>query len=135
MSEIEPESDPADTDELSEDEAFEIALDDHPQLKRMFLDDSLPEEMEDGHGNVWSPMAHLSLHAAIECQIANDDPSGITNLTQQLDASGIDHHEIRHLLGDALAQVLWDAVNEDHDFNVEKYMALVRKIVRDVSSP
>lgn len=121
-------------DRLSEEDAFEMALDDHPDLKRMFLDDKLPDEMKDANGNVWSPMSHLALHAALECQIANDEPLGMREAANKLERSGIDHHEIRHLFGEALAHEVWESAQHDSDIDESRYMKHVREIVRDVTT-
>ena len=53
---------------------MEIALRDHPELRRGFETDALPEQLTDDTGNVWNPRVHLTLHATTERQIANDEP-------------------------------------------------------------
>ena len=51
-----------------------IAVRDHPDLRRALESGSLPEELTDEQGNAWNPRVHLTMHAIVERQIANDDP-------------------------------------------------------------
>ena len=40
---------------LSEDEAFEIAFRDHPELRKAFETGTMPEEITDEEGDAWNP--------------------------------------------------------------------------------
>jgi hypothetical protein len=112
-----PENEP-----LTEDEAYEIALNDHPDLREQLDNDTLPDELVDDDGNVWSPRSHLAIHTVIERQIANDEPRGIAQIARRLAESGVDHHEIRHLMGVPLTEQIWNVTHEGVEFDERQYM-------------
>jgi hypothetical protein len=69
-----------------------------------FLDrDYVPE---DGQSN---PFLHLSLHLAIEEQLAIDQPPGIRAEFGRLLASRGDRHDALHALLECLGEILWRA--------------------------
>jgi hypothetical protein len=109
-------------DELSEDDAYERACEMHPDLNRMRLNGTLPDEMVDGEGNVWSPRMHIDMHAIIERQLANDDPSGIADRAIAYEREGkLDSHEIRHALASAVSEQLWYMSKEGCPFDSQRY--------------
>ena len=61
---------------LSEDEAYRIALNDHPEYKRMIDEGNLPDEIVDEEGNAMSPRAHLAMHQIVERQLASKTNPG-----------------------------------------------------------
>ncbi len=115
---------------LDEDAAWLIAVDDHPELKDDFEDGKLPDELEDENGNVWNPHMHLSLHAILECQIANDEPAGVRQAEKQLIDAGVDRHESRHLLARPLTEQLFEMTKNEAKFNEEIYMQEIAEIVK-----
>jgi hypothetical protein len=111
-----------DQEELSEDEAFELAWEMHPDLNRMRLKDTLPEEMVDGEGNVWSPRMHIDMHVIVERQLANNDPDGIADRAIKYEREGkLDSHEIRHMLAAAVSEQVWYMSKEGRPFSSERY--------------
>ena len=117
-----------DQDELSEDDAIEIAWEMHPDLNRMRLSDTLPDEMDDGEGNVWSPRMHIDMHAIIERQLANNDPDGIADRAIGYEREGkLDSHEIRHVLASAVSEQLWYMSTESCPFDCQRYIDNVER--------
>ena len=112
----------SDDEKLTEDQAWEIAVRDHPDLRRALESDSLPEELVDDQGNAWSPRLHLTTHAIVERQIANDDPRGVATISKQLANAGVSHHEIRHIMGQAVSTQMWYMMQEGCPFDEERYM-------------
>lgn len=55
-----------------------------------------------------NPFLHLSMHLAIEEQLAIDQPPGIRALVQQLTARG-DEHGAHHQTMECLGRVLWES--------------------------
>jgi hypothetical protein len=55
-----------------------------------------------------NPFLHLSMHLAIEEQLAIDQPPGIRAVFQQLTARS-DEHGAQHQTMDCLGRVLWEA--------------------------
>lgn len=81
----------------------------HPEYHALLADEarSLHEEftVEQGRTN---PFLHLSMHLAIEEQLAIDQPPGIRAVFQQLAARG-DEHSAQHQTMECLGRVLWEA--------------------------
>ena len=65
--------------------------------------DYLPESGE------MNPFLHLSLHLAVEEQLAIDQPPGILPLFQRLVEKTGSEHEAKHLVLECLGETLWQA--------------------------
>ncbi len=118
-----------DEDGLSEEEAWEIALRDHPEYRKAIEKGTLPDEITDEHGNVMSPRAHLAIHVSVERQIAADTPDGIASIAQDLERCGVSHHEVRHLIGEPLAAQMWYMTKEGCPFDERRYLAELHETV------
>jgi hypothetical protein len=115
-------------DELSEDDAYERACEMHPDLNRMRLNGTLPDEMVDGEGNVWSPRMHIDMHTIIERQLATNDPAGIADRAIAYEREGkLDSHEIRHALASAVSEQLWYMSKEGCPFDCERYFVDIKR--------
>ena len=111
-----------DQDELSEDDVFELAWEMHPDLNRMRLNGTLPEEQVDDEGNVWSPRMHINMHVIIESQLANNDPDGIADRAIKYEREEkLDSHEIRHVLAAAVSEQIWTMSKERCPFDRQRY--------------
>lgn len=114
---------------LSEDEAWEIALNDHPEYREGIEDGTLPEEILDERGELMNPRLHLTLHTIVEKQLASDEPKGIAEIARELAARGVSRHNIRHLMATPLAEQLWAMQTEGAQFDEDEYLAHLRDIV------
>ena len=114
---------------LGEDEAWEIALNDHPKYRQLLEDDKLSEELAGENGEVMNPHLHLTMHSMIELQIAKDQPQGVAAIARQLEELGVSGHDIRHEMGRPLAEHMWHMLKEQHPFEEGWYLAELRKIV------
>ncbi len=54
---------------MSEDEAYTIALNDHPQWRQQLEDETLPDEIMGDDGEPMSPRMHLTIHTIVERQL------------------------------------------------------------------
>ncbi len=115
--------------ELSEGEAWEIALNDHPELRRAMDENTLPDEIVDADGNVMNPRLHLTLHAMVERQISADEPPGVAAIARELAQRGVSHHEIRHAIGQPLTEQIWYMQKEGCPFDEERYLHQLQGIV------
>jgi len=115
---------------LSEDEAFEIALRDHPQWQQALENDELPDEMIGEDGQNMNPRAHLQIHAVVERQIAHNEPRGVVAVAQELARLGLSRHDIRHEIGNVLTEHIWYMTNEGCPFDEGRYIAELREVVR-----
>ena len=100
----------------------------HPDLNRMRLSGTLPEEQVDGAGNDWNPSMHIDMHAIIERQLANNDPRGIADRAIAYEREGkLDSHEIRHALASAVSEQLWYMSKEGCPFDCERYFVDIKR--------
>jgi hypothetical protein len=84
-------------------------VDSHPEYQAL-LDDpdsAIGTDFSIGRGES-NPFLHLSMHLAIEEQLAIDQPPGIRAVVQQLAARG-DEHSAQHQTMECLGRVLWEA--------------------------
>ncbi|MCR4411097.1 MAG: DUF1841 family protein [Thermoguttaceae bacterium] len=119
----------ADRRELSEAEAFEIALSDHPEYAGPLARGNLPHEIVDEHGNLMSPRLHLTMHAVVERQLAADDPKGVVAIASELDSLGFSAHDIRHEIASVLAEEMHTMLSGGQVFDEARYLAKLRAAV------
>lgn len=115
--------------DLSEEKAMEIALRDHPQWRRAFENDTLPDEVIGEDGEPMSPRLHLSMHVIVERQLAADEPPGVRAVARQLEKLGLSRHDIRHEIGRVVAGHTWYMLTERCEFDQQRYLADLRKLV------
>jgi hypothetical protein len=115
--------------ELSEDEAWEIALNDHPEYRDGIEGGTLPEEVLDERGELMNPRLHLTLHTIVEKQLAADEPKGMAEIARELAALGVSRHNIRHAIATPLVEQLWAMQTEGAQFDEVEYLAQLREIV------
>lgn len=114
---------------LSEDEAWEISLNEHPEFRRAWEEGRLPEEVVDEDGEVVNPKLHLSMHATVERQLSADDPKGVAEIARALEELGLSRHQIRHEMGRSVATQMWYMLQEGCDFDEQQYLSELRRIV------
>jgi len=109
-----------------ETQAAAIALQ-HPEYQGLLEDDGAIERdwsPEDGQTN---PFLHLSLHLALEEQLAIDQPPGIraalTSLQDKLD----DRHRALHAAIECLAETLWRAQRDHAPLDAAAYLDCLRR--------
>ncbi len=79
---------------------------------------------EDGETN---PFLHLSLHVAIEEQLAIDQPSGIRTQFDRLHARGGDRHDALHVVLECLAATVWRAQRDRAPPDERAYLECLRR--------
>lgn len=114
---------------LSEERAMAIVLKNHPDLERMWKQGTLPDEMVNEDGNVWSPRAHLEMHVIIERQLANDTPAGIVDVADRLKAEKkLNEHDVKHVLAAAVGEQIWYMLKEGVLFDEHRYLSDIDRI-------
>ncbi len=114
---------------LSEQAAWEIAVRDHPQWRKAWERGTLPDEIVGEDGEPMNPRLHLTVHTVVESQLAADDPRGVVAISRELEALGCSPHEVRHEIGRAIAEQLWEMMHEGREYDEQKYFADLRAIV------
>ena len=79
---------------------------------------------DDGEAN---PFLHMSLHVAVEEQLAIDQPPGIRAEFERLLADRGDRHDALHVVLECLGEVVWAAQRERGVPDGEAYMECLRR--------
>jgi hypothetical protein len=116
--------------QLSEEQAFEIALADHPEWREDWENDTLPEEIEGEDGEPMNPRMHLMIHVIVERQLAADEPAGIVEVGRRLAEHGVSRHDIRHEIGRAFIEQFWQMQQYGAAFDEDQYMDDLEDIIR-----
>jgi hypothetical protein len=92
-----------------EDIAVDL-IEQHPEYHALLADPegALAKEWTPEMGQL-NPFLHLSLHLAIEEQIAIDQPPGLRALFEQLKARRADRHAALHEVLECLGETIWNA--------------------------
>jgi hypothetical protein len=86
-----------------------------------FLDrDYVPE-----HGQA-NPFLHMSLHVAIEEQLAIDQPPGIKREYERILAARGDRHDALHAVLECLAEMVWKAQRDRTAPDADAYLECLR---------
>jgi len=115
--------------ELSDEEAWELAIKDHPEWRRDWERGRLPDEITGEDGQPMSPRMHLLVHTIVERQLAADDPPGVASVARRLMRLGLSRHEVVHEIGVVVTQHMWSVAHEQQAFDQEQYLAEFEKIV------
>ncbi len=115
--------------ELTEHEALEIAIQDHPEWRLAWEKGELADEIIGEDGEPTSPHSHLHIHAVVERQLAADNPRGVRGIAHELQELGVSRHDVRHAIGAVLAEHMWHMVKKGHLFDEHRYMADLRAVV------
>lgn len=116
-----------------EDRAVRIILA-HPEYHRLLED-------WDAHGSRdWSPESgeanpflHLSMHLAVDEQLAIDQPPGIRAAFARL-ANRLGSHDAEHAVIECLGEMLWEAQRNRTAPDSEKYLECVQRRARRTPS-
>jgi hypothetical protein len=107
-------------DPADDDERVMLIEAEHPDLAEL-IDQDVDEVEVDGQ--VFSPRAHLVMHAVIAAQLWHDDPPAIWATAERLIADGYERHEILHMLASVVASEMWRVQNERKPFDPAAYAA------------
>jgi len=74
-----------------------------------------------------NPFLHLSLHLAIEEQLAIDQPQGIRDEIRRLMAAGKDRHQALHVALECLGEMVWQSQQQGREPDAASYLEQLRK--------
>jgi len=86
-----------------EGEIYKDIIDQHPE----YADYSHGEEVVMEDGTRVNPRLHIAIEAAVQWQMANDEPREVNEAYLVLLGEGVDPHEARHAIGHILAEMIW----------------------------
>ena len=106
-------------------------IEDHPEYQSALGEEELEASFatEDRKSRrLTNPFLHMGLHLAIRDQVATDRPSGISKVFQELIEKYSNSHETEHRMLDCLAEILWEAQNQNAPPDEQKYLERLQKI-------
>ncbi len=68
-----------------------------------------------------NPILHITMHAAVESQIAGGEPPEVAQTVAALERSGLPHHEAVHRVAYVLASEVWYVMHEERPFDRARY--------------
>ncbi len=77
-----------------------------------------------------NPFLHLSLHLALQEQLAIDQPAGVVKAYTQLLAQHKDEHATQHIMMECIAEMLWRAQRERAAPDAKIYFACIAQNLR-----
>ncbi|ROR35049.1 DUF1841 family protein [Inmirania thermothiophila] len=101
----------------------------HPEYHRWLEDEeALARDFHAELGEA-NPFLHLSLHLALEEQLATDRPRGIVALYRRLLARSPDAHAAEHRMMECLARTVWEAQQAGREPDEADYLACLRGLL------
>jgi len=114
--------------ELSrEDDRLAKILLEHREYQEIW--EKIPFDPEKETGGV-NPYLHVSLHLAIENQLAEENPRQVSRYLSKKLAQGIDRHEIIHEIAAAFCESLFDTLKYQKPFDRVKYIQRLEEMSR-----
>jgi uncharacterized protein DUF1841 len=110
--------------------ALAIVLE-HPEYHRVLEDRERYLDREwKPEGGATNPFLHMSMHLAIEEQVAIDQPPGIRSAVEKLAARHGSMHGAQHDVMDCLAEVIWQAQRNGAGFDNATYLQCLDRKTR-----
>lgn len=109
-----------------EDRALRIELH-HPEYRALLEDPAAMTKEFDPDAGEGNPFLHLSLHLAIEEQLAIDQPAGIRAAFDALVARHGDRHDALHDVLECLAETVWRSQRAGTPPDGAAYLECVRR--------
>lgn len=116
-------------EQLSDDDRrTAAAMVKHPEYARLWdrLDQLSDAEITKDGTN---PILHITMHAAVESQIAGGEPPEVAQAGAALERSGLPHHEAIHRVAHVLAGEIWQVMHEKRPYDQERYVAKLADLV------
>lgn len=77
-----------------------------------------------------NPFFHMSLHVSVQEQIKMNRPFGVTLVYQKLLTLHPDEHEVQHRMMECLADILWQAQQDNTMPNEMRYLEKLNQIIK-----
>ena len=100
----------------------------HPEYQGLIgtPDNSIDRDWSPDSGDT-NPYLHMSLHLAIEEQLAIDQPPGIVAAYRKLLSRRGERHEALHAILDCLAETLWRSQRDKTPLDSDVYLSLLNQ--------
>ena len=77
-----------------------------------------------------NPILHITMHAAVESQIAGRELPEVAQTVAALERRGLSHHEAVHRVASVLTDEIWHMMNARRPFDPSRYTAELAKLLR-----
>ena len=103
-----------------EDRRTAAVMAEHSEYAHLWdrLDRLSDAEITKGGAN---PILHITMHAAVESQIAGGQPPEVAQTVAALERRGLSHHEAVHRAASVLASEIWYMMHEKRPFDPASY--------------
>jgi hypothetical protein len=75
-----------------------------------------------------NPRLHLAIHEVVANQIIEGDPPEVFETAQRLLGLGRDHHEVLHMLGSTVTDLIWAMTHESRAYDRAAHVAALRAL-------
>ena len=82
------------------------------------------------HGGGANPILHITMHAAVESQVAGGEPLAVAQTVGALERRGLSHHEAVHRVASVLSSEIWHVMHEKRPFDPARYTANLAELLR-----
>jgi Domain of unknown function (DUF1841) len=112
-----------------DDRRTAAAMAEHPEYAHLWerLDQLSDAEITRDGTN---PILHITMHAAVESQIAGGEPPETAQTVASLERIGLSHHEAVHRVASVLTDEIWHMMNERRPFDPSRYTAGLAALLR-----
>ena len=112
-----------------EDRRTAAAMAEHPDYAHLWdrLDRLSDAEITKGGAN---PILHITMHAAVESQIAGREPPETAQTVTALERRGLSHHEAVHRVASVLASEIWYMMHEKRPFDPARCAVNLAELLR-----
>jgi hypothetical protein len=100
----------------------------HPEYQQWLASEAALQSDFSPEGGHENPFLHMSLHLAIQEQIATDRPRGVALLYRRLVASARSAHAAEHRMLEVLATEIWDAQRAGRAPDEAAYLQRLRSL-------
>jgi hypothetical protein len=112
-----------------DDRRMAATMAEHPEYSHLWdrLDRLADSEITADGTN---PILHITMHVAVESQVAGGEPPEAAQTMAALDRIGLSHHEAVHRVASVLTDEIWHMMNERRPFDRSRYIAELAKLLR-----
>lgn len=75
-----------------------------------------------------NPFVHVTMHVAVENQLAEGEPAAAKAALERFTAAGLDRHEAVHRIANALVEQIWRIQGEGRPFDRSAYIQALKKL-------
>ena len=117
----------------NEDARLVQAMREHPEYADLWdhLDELSDEQIERDGTN---PVAHVTIHATIEAQIADGEPKETGEAVEALMRQGLARHEAIHRVGTVLAEEIFHILKDKRPFDKAGFVRQIKQLAESSAS-